>query len=117
MAAEVSYLPRIDHRGYLMQEPTATEQLTAALVGAGVAGTILVKAELDGDGDHSMNVLFHSGLVLGGEDFRVGDIVYVTPEVKGEPMEISRIEEIYDNLLGTEDNIGITFSGGCGGKR
>jgi hypothetical protein len=105
-----SFLPRIDHHGVLLEPTERTVDLEAFFVGVGRAGRVWVEAEDDVDEESRwMDVMFHDAVSFGGKIYKVGDVVYATPEATGEHAEIGRIEQIYDNLCGTEDNIGITY--------
>jgi hypothetical protein len=105
-----SFLPRIDNHGVLQEPPDREFELAAALMGGGRPGTVWVEADADHDDEfYAMDVLFHDDVTFGGVVYSLGDYVYVTPEEEGMPVEIGRIEQIYDNKSGGEDNIGISF--------
>ena len=106
----LSYLPRIDNHGRILQDPHYPTYREAHLVGEGRPGKVWIQ-KIDAEDEEAQwsHVTLYTEFVLGGIAYKVGAYIYVSPECEGDWCEIARIEQIYDNGMPGDDNICLTI--------
>ena len=86
-------MPRLDPKGVLLEEP-GEEETDIAWIGE-PSKTKLTKVE-DVDENTPVQVTCFDSVMVGDHLITVGDCVYLTPETKGEPCEIGRVQGMFE---------------------
>ena len=84
-------MPRLDPKGYLLEEP-GEEETDIAWIGES-SGSKMTKVDEE---EQEVQVTCFASVMVGDNLITVGDCVYLTPESKGDPCEVGCVKGMFE---------------------